>query len=103
MKTALGGAIIHKPKSILLDEPTNGLDVHTKRSLRHVLTSLRRDGHCLIFSSHVMEEISEVCDFVVMMANGTVVAHGTPYELCRRVGTASLEQAFVSLTDGAEC
>lgn len=60
MKTALGRAIIHKPKNILLDEPTSGPDVHTKRSLRHVLASLRRDGHCLIFSSHVMEEISEL-------------------------------------------
>jgi len=91
MKTALGRAIIHSPGNLLLDEPTNGLDVPTVRSLRALLT-------CIIFSSHVLEEVRALCDSVVVIAKGSVAAQGTPQELCRHTGSATLEEAFVRLT-----
>jgi sodium transport system ATP-binding protein len=98
MKTALARAIIHAPKNLLLDEPTNGLDVMTVRSLRTFLKQARDSGHCIVFSSHVLEEVRALCDRIVIVAKGTVVAEGTPEDVCRSAGTASLEEAFVRLT-----
>ena len=97
IKTALARALIHGPRNILLDEPTNGLDVMAVRSLRNLLQQLRAAGRCILFSSHVMQEIAALCDDVVIIAHGHVVAHGTPQELRERVGTESLEEAFVRL------
>jgi sodium transport system ATP-binding protein len=97
IKTALARALIHGPRNILLDEPTNGLDVMAVRSLRALLQHLRAAGHCILFSSHVMQEVANLCDDVVIVARGRVVAQGTPRELCERTGTASLEDVFVRL------
>jgi len=102
MKTALGRALIHAPKNLLLDEPTSGLDVPSVRSLRLLLQRMRDAGACILFSSHVLEEVRALCDRVVILAQGRVVAEGTPGELCRRAGVATLEDAFVSFTDAAE-
>ena len=97
IKTALARALIHGPRNILLDEPTNGLDVMAVRSLRNLLQHLRAAGHCILFSSHVMQEIAALCDDVVIIAHGRVIAQGPPEELRERSGAESLEEAFVRL------
>ncbi|MGO4883486.1 MAG: ATP-binding cassette domain-containing protein [Bryobacteraceae bacterium] len=98
MKTALGRAILHSPANLLLDEPTNGLDIPTVRALRDLLRRWRDAGACILFSSHVLEEVRALCDHVVVVDHGCVVARGSPAELCRQTETASLEDAFVKLT-----
>jgi sodium transport system ATP-binding protein len=97
LKTALGRALIHRPKNVLLDEPTNGLDVMAVRNLRRLLVKLREQGHCVLFSSHVMQEVAQLCDEVVVIARGQVVANGTIESLRERTGKTQLEDAFVSL------
>jgi sodium transport system ATP-binding protein len=97
IKTALARALVHRPRNILLDEPTNGLDVMAVRTLRALLQKLRDEGRCILFSSHVMQEIAALCDEVVVIAHGVVAAQGTPAELRSRAGTESLEEAFVRL------
>jgi sodium transport system ATP-binding protein len=101
MKTALGRALIHSPRNLVLDEPTSGLDVPTIRSLRLMLQRTRDSGACILFSSHVLEEVRTLCDRVVILARGRVVAEGTPGELCGRAAVATLEDAFVAFA-GAE-
>jgi sodium transport system ATP-binding protein len=98
VKTALARALVHGPRNLLLDEPTNGLDVMAVRSLRRLLRQLRDAGHCVLLSSHVMQEVSALCDQVVVIAAGTVRASGTPGEIRERTGAASLEEAFVRLS-----
>lgn len=97
MKTALAQAIVHKPSNIILDEPTRGLDVMSTRLLRDILLQLKAEGHCVLFSSHVMQEVAALCDRVIVMANGKVVAIGSPDELCQQTGKDSLEDAFIEL------
>ena len=97
LKTALARALVHRPRNLVLDEPTNGLDVMAVRSLRQLLRSLRDAGHCVLFSSHVMQEVSALCDRVVVIAHGTVLASGRPEEIRARSAAASLEEAFVRL------
>jgi sodium transport system ATP-binding protein len=95
LKTALARALVHGPQNILLDEPTNGLDVMAVRTLRALLLKLKAAGRCILFSSHVMHEVAVLCDDVVVIAAGEVVAQGTPDELRARAGTADLEEAFI--------
>jgi sodium transport system ATP-binding protein len=95
IKVALARALIHAPRNLLLDEPSNGLDVMATRSLRELLRGLRAAGHCVLFSSHVMQEVAALCDDIVIIARGQVVATGTPQEILTRSGTATLEDAFV--------
>ena len=102
MKTALGRAILHAPRNLLLDEPTNGLDVPTVRALRDLLRRFRDAGACVVFSSHVLEEVRALCDRVVMIDRGRLMAEGSPAELCAQTETASLEDAFVKLTGPRE-
>jgi sodium transport system ATP-binding protein len=97
IKTALARALIHRPRNLLLDEPTNGLDVMAVRTLRSLLQQLRAEGHCILFSSHVMQEIAALCDEVIVIAHGVVAAQGTPEALRSRAATQSLEEAFVRL------
>jgi len=102
IRTALARALAHRPQNVLLDEPTNGLDVMAVRALRQLLKSLRDAGHCVLFSSHVMQEVSALCDAVVVIAAGTVLAAGAPETIRAASGAASLEEAFVRLIGGAE-
>jgi len=96
-KVALARALVHDPQNVLLDEPTNGLDVMSTRAVRHIVRKLREQGRCVLFSSHVMQEVSALCDSIVIIASGRVVAHGTPNELRNQTGEDSLEDAFVAL------
>ena len=94
-RTAIARALVHDPRNVLLDEPTNGLDVMTTRALRGFLRGLRAEGRCIVLSSHVMQEVAALCDRIVVIANGHVVAEGTPEELRAQTGAANLEDAFV--------
>ena len=97
MKVAIARALVHDPPNVLLDEPTNGLDVMTTRALREVVRRLREAGKCVVFSSHVMQEVSALCDNIVIVARGSVVASGTAAELLAASGRDNLEDAFVHL------
>ena len=101
MKVAIARALVHDPPNVLLDEPTNGLDVMTTRSLREVIRRLRESGKCVLFSSHVMQEVSHLCDEIVIVAHGRVVAQGTTAQLLEQSGRADLEDAFVHLAGEA--
>jgi sodium transport system ATP-binding protein len=99
LKVALARALVHGPQNLVLDEPTNGLDVLATRNLRELILRLRDGGHCVLFSSHVMQEVGALCDAIVVIAAGRVVARGTPDELRRTVASGSLEDAFVAALD----
>ncbi|MFL6200065.1 MAG: ATP-binding cassette domain-containing protein [Thermoanaerobaculia bacterium] len=96
-KVALGRALIHDPRNVVLDEPTNGLDVPATRAMRRQVRELAEAGKCVIFSTHILQEVAAVCDRVVILARGRVVAEGTPDELLQRTGKTDLEDAFVEL------
>ena len=96
IKVALARALVHAPGNLLLDEPTNGLDVMATRALRALMMRLREAGHCILFSSHVMQEVAALCDEIVIVDKGRVVAAGTPDALRARFGSTTLEDAFVS-------
>jgi sodium transport system ATP-binding protein len=95
-KVALARALVHEPGNVILDEPTNGLDVMSTRAVRDIIRALRGQGRCVLFSSHVMQEVAALCDRVVVIASGRIVADGTPDELRARTGRESLEEAFVA-------
>jgi sodium transport system ATP-binding protein len=95
VKVALARALVHDPPNVILDEPTNGLDVMSTRAVRALVQGLKEEGRCVVFSSHVMPEVGALCDEIVVIAHGEVVATGTPAELCARTGAATLEDAFV--------
>ena len=98
IRTTLARALVHDPPNLILDEPTNGLDVSGVRALRQILRDLRGQGRCVIFSSHVMQEVAALCDRVVVVSAGRVAAEGTPDEVRALAGRESLEDAFVALT-----
>ncbi len=103
MKTALARALVHDPANIVLDEPTNGLDVVATRALRESLRFLRTPeggGKCIVFSTHIMQEVQRLCDSVVVVAHGRTVASGTVDELLARTGERDFEEAFVKLAFG---
>ena len=101
-KTAIARALVHDPRNVILDEPTNGLDVMTTRALRRFLLGLREEGRCVILSSHIMQEVAALCDHIVIIAKGTVMAAGSADELRAQAGEANLEDAFVKLIGSEE-
>jgi sodium transport system ATP-binding protein len=102
VKTAIARALIHDPKNCILDEPTNGLDVMATRAMRDFLRKLRDEGRCVLFSSHIMQEVGALCDRIVVIAHGHVVADASPDELREQAGTNNLEDAFVKVIGSAE-
>ena len=101
-KTAIARALVHDPKNVILDEPTNGLDVMTTRGLREFLRQLKDEGRCVVFSSHIMQEVAALCDRIVVIAQGKVMAVGTPDELRAQTGEENLEDAFVKAIGSEE-
>ncbi len=101
MKVALARALIHDPQHLVLDEPTTGLDVTSTRALRRLLRHLRDRGKCVLFSTHIMQEVERLCDEIVIVARGRSVAHGTARALCAQAQTPDLEEAFVTLSSNA--
>jgi sodium transport system ATP-binding protein len=102
VKVAIARALIHRPQNIMLDEPTTGLDVMTTRAMRQVIRRLRDEGKCLLFSSHVMQEVAMLCDNIVIIAHGRVAAHGSSETLRQATGKENLEDAFVSVIGSSE-
>jgi sodium transport system ATP-binding protein len=102
MKVTLAQALVHQPKNFVLDEPTRGLDVMSTRVLRNHLARFKEKGHCILFSSHVMQEVAALCDRVIIVANGKLAAEGTPSELCELAGETQLEEAFVKIIGSDE-
>jgi sodium transport system ATP-binding protein len=101
LKVGLARALIHRPQTIILDEPTNGLDVNAVRMLRELIRGLRESGRCVLFSSHVMQEVAALCDDIVIISHGRVVVRGTPAQILAATGTSDLEEAFVRAADEA--
>ncbi|HZF17923.1 MAG TPA: ATP-binding cassette domain-containing protein [Steroidobacteraceae bacterium] len=97
VKVAIARALVHSPRNLILDEPTNGLDVMAIRTLRDVLRNLRDQGTCILFSSHVMQEVAALCDAAIVIGRGRVLAQGSPDDIKQATGTSSLEDAFVAL------
>ena len=101
MKTALARTIVHAPRNLVLDEPTRGLDVFSVRVLRDLLKRLRRDGVCILMSSHAMAEVMELSDRLIIINQGKLLDEGTPAEIISRGGGGDLETAFLRLTGAA--
>ena len=101
-KVALARALIHSPKNVLLDEPTNGLDIMATRGLREVISRLKDAGHCVVFSSHIMQEVAALCDEIVIIAKGAIASKGSPEFLLQSTGKESLEDAFVKAVGSEE-
>ena len=102
IKVALARALVHDPGNVVLDEPTNGLDVMAIRNLREMLLALKAQGRCVLFSSHVMQEVAALCDRVVIIGHGRVLADATVQEIRGHSGTGTLEEAFLRVLGGAE-
>jgi sodium transport system ATP-binding protein len=93
---------VHNPKNVLLDEPTSGLDVMSTRSMRQFILRLREEGKCVLFTSHIMQEVAALCDHIVIISQGIVSASGTPDDLRRQTRRENLEDAFVAVIGSEE-
>lgn len=102
LKVALARALVHKPHNVMLDEPTNGLDVDSSRAVRDMVRRIRDEGRCVLFSSHIMSEVQALCDRIIVMGHGRVVAEGTPDDLADLTGQADLEEIFVAIARDEE-
>jgi sodium transport system ATP-binding protein len=102
LKVAIARALVHDPGNVLLDEPTNGLDVKSTRAMRQFIHRLSDAGKCILFTSHVMQEVAALCDKIIIISNGAVSAQGTPEELLRRTGKDNLEDAFIEAIGSEE-
>lgn len=102
VKVAIARALVQQPPNVLLDEPTSGLDVMSTRAMRGFIRQLRDQGRCVVFSSHVMQEVSALCDNIVIINRGRVVASGAPEDLLAQTGQSNLEDAFVAAIGSEE-
>lgn len=97
-KVALARALVHRPQTIMLDEPTNGLDVMATRGLRTIIRQLANEGHCIVFSSHIMQEVAALCDHIAIISDGTIAMEDSLQGILQRTAETDLEDAFVSAT-----
>lgn len=102
VKVAIARAMVHRPQTVLLDEPSNGLDVMSTRALRRYILGLKEAGHSVILSTHIMQEVAALCDRIIIIANGQIAADGSAQELLEKSGCESLEDAFVRLIGSEE-
>ncbi|MFA7635369.1 MAG: ATP-binding cassette domain-containing protein [Bacillota bacterium] len=101
-KVILGRALVHNPNNIIMDEPTSGLDVMAVRETRSMIRTLRDKGHCVLFTTHYMDEAAKLCDRIAIIIRGRIAAFGSPKQLMEETGRDSLEDAFVQLAGGEE-
>jgi len=101
-KVSLARALVHEPQNVILDEPSNGLDVMSTRALRQLIRQLKEAGKCVLFSSHVMQEVAALCDEIVIISSGKVALDDTPDGIRAATGCDDLEEAFVSAIDRVE-
>ncbi|MEM9623772.1 MAG: ATP-binding cassette domain-containing protein [Pseudomonadota bacterium] len=97
VKVAVARALVHNPQNIMLDEPTNGLDVMATRALRDIIRNLQQAGKCVVFSSHIMQEVDALCDSVVVIGQGEVRFDGSIEQMRQHAGTQDLEEAFIRM------
>jgi len=102
VKVAIARAMVHNPQTVLLDEPSNGLDVMSTRALRRYILGLKERGHSIILSTHIMQEVAALCDRIIIIAEGRIAADGTADELLHQSGCETLEDAFVQLIGSDE-
>ena len=102
LKVAIARTLVHDPQNVLLDEPTNGLDVMSTRAMRQFILRLREEGKCVLFTSHIMQEVAALCDQIVIISQGTVSANGSPDGLRKQTGKENLEDAFVAVIGSEE-
>ena len=102
LKVAIARSLVHDPKNVLLDEPTNGLEVMSTRAMRQFILRLRDEGKCVLFTSHIMQEVAALCDQIVIISRGEVAAHGSPEDLRKHTGRENLEDAFVAALGSEE-
>jgi sodium transport system ATP-binding protein len=102
VKVAIARAMVHNPQTVLLDEPSNGLDVMSTRALRRYILDLKARGHSIVLSTHIMQEVAALCDRIVIIAGGRIAADGSAEELLQQSGCSTLEDAFVSLIGSEE-
>ena len=102
LKVAIARTLVHNPKNVLLDEPTNGLDVMSTRAMRQFILRLREEGKCVLFTSHIMQEVAALCDQIVIISNGQVSATGSPDDLRKQTHQENLEDAFVAAIGSEE-
>jgi len=102
LKVAIARTLVHDPQNVLLDEPTNGLDVMSTRAMRQFILRLREEGKCVLFTSHIMQEVAALCDQIVIISQGTVSANGSPDDLRKQTGKENLEDAFVAVIGSEE-
>lgn len=102
LKVAIGRTLVHNPQNVLLDEPTNGLDVMSTRAMRQFILRLRENGKCVLFTSHIMQEVAALCDQIVIISQGVVSATGSPDELRKQTHRENLEDAFVAAIGSEE-
>jgi sodium transport system ATP-binding protein len=102
LKVSIARTLVHNPKNVLLDEPTNGLDVMSTRAMRQFILRLRQEGKCVLFTSHIMQEVAALCDQIVIISQGQVSATGSPDDLRKQTGRDNLEDAFVAAIGSEE-
>ena len=102
VKVAIARAMVHGPQTVLMDEPSNGLDVMSTRELRKYILGLKAAGHSVVLSTHIMQEVAALCDQIIIIAVGRIAAHGTAGELLNKSGCGTLEDAFVKLIGSDE-
>jgi len=102
LKVAIARTLVHNPQNVLLDEPTNGLDVMSTRAMRQFILRLRDEGKCVVFTSHIMQEVAALCDQIVIISQGSVSANGSPDDLRKQTGKENLEDAFVAAIGSEE-
>jgi sodium transport system ATP-binding protein len=99
LKVALARALVHEPSNVMLDEPTNGLDIASSRAVRELIREIRDQGRCVLFSSHIMGEVEALCDRIIVISDGLIVADGKPDELRQSTGQGNLEEVFLAAVD----
>jgi sodium transport system ATP-binding protein len=102
LKVAIARALVHDPRNVLLDEPTNGLDVKSTRAMRQFIRRLREAGKCVLLTSHIMQEVAALCDHIVIISGGIVSAQGSPAEILHKTGKDNLEDAFIEVIGSEE-
>ena len=96
LKVALARALVHEPANVMLDEPTNGLDIASSRAVRTLIREIRDQGRCVLFCSHIMSEVEALCDRIIVISDGLIVADGAPDELRQATGQGDLEEVFLA-------
>lgn len=96
-RTSIARCLVHNPDYYILDEATSGLDVISSKSILDFIKKVKKENKCIIYSTHYMEEAENICDKIVMINKGKVIAQGTPTEICKNTKTTNLRDSFFAL------